>query len=87
MKKSILITLSLLSTLQFSFAGEVKTTVKATAQTCGKAGVDAYKACITKSQENFYESFNLESNYLSEKENEDGSCEVEADCSFYEIVN
>lgn len=69
------------------FAGDVKVKVSATAESCGKAGVDAYKACIAKSQEDIFRTLELDTNFLEEAQNEDGSCTVVADCSYYEIID
>jgi hypothetical protein len=69
------------------FAGDVKVKVTATAATCGKAGVDAYKACIAKSQEDIYRTLELNANYIEEVQSENATCTVVADCTYYEIID
>lgn len=87
MKKSILIVIAVLSTLSLASAGEVNVKAKASAATCGQAGVKAYKACIAKSQEDIFEALEIKADFSKESIKEDGSCEVEVDCSFYLIIN
>lgn len=87
MKGSILAIICLGVLTSSAFAGDVKVKVTATAATCGKAGVDAYKACIAKSQEDIFRTLELNANYIEEQEAENGTCTVVADCTYYEIID
>lgn len=69
-----------------AIAGDVKVQVEATAASCGKAGVDAYKACIAKSQEDIFRTLDLNTNFLEEVQGTE-SCTVVAECTYYEIID
>ncbi len=87
MKGSILaiICLSILSSV--ALAGDVNVKVSAVANSCGEAGVEAYKACISKSREDVYRTMDLNTEFSKEVNLEDGTCKVIADCTYYEIID
>lgn len=87
MKGSILAIICLGMLTSSVFAGDVLVKVSATSQTCGEAGVEVYKACISKSREDVFRTMDLDVKYSEESKSENGSCTVVADCSYYEIID
>ncbi|MBK22846.1 MAG: hypothetical protein CME70_02480 [Halobacteriovorax sp.] len=86
MKKLIVASIAFLSLSSALYAGDVEVEVSASGATCGEAGVNAYKACIAKSEEDIFRVLDIKADYLSQEADAE-SCTVTAKCSFYQIID
>lgn len=86
MKKLIILIAAMSCITSNIYAGDVQVEVSAEAATCGEAGVNAYKACIAKSEEDIFRVLDIKADYIQETKKEE-SCIVKVDCSFYQIID
>jgi DNA integrity scanning protein DisA with diadenylate cyclase activity len=86
MKKLVLILTAGLCLCGALSAGEVELEISTKAQTCGEAGVQSYKACISKTEEDIYRVLEIGVEFLSQKKVGE-LCVVTSKCSFYQIIN